>query len=278
MADRDEVELGERVGLGLRQENIENLDRPSPLSIITMRAIAAMMGPEYTVGCGFSEEAYCRDVLLAPAAEMARFEVFTQRHGDVVFTTRFRFVARLVTRFVRTLGYDYPIPLVPVTQEFEEVTKTPTGWACTCGETDCAHILPCAALKPCACSSAGDGTNPCPREDECHTNWLAKRSAAEGAYEKPEYNAAVCPDCGHDHYHDAQGRCMYPMGFGDEARVCGWHPDVMGPVPCESRVETPESLEAGRMCYEGRCPRCRGEGCQEQEGIVRKVIRRWRGL
>lgn len=43
-----------------------------------------------------------------------RFEVFTPRHGDVVFSTRFRFVARLVTRFVRTLEYDYPIPLVPV--------------------------------------------------------------------------------------------------------------------------------------------------------------------
>jgi hypothetical protein len=43
-----------------------------------------------------------------------RFEVFTPKHGDVVFTTRFRFVARLVTRFVRTLEYDYPIPFVPL--------------------------------------------------------------------------------------------------------------------------------------------------------------------
>lgn len=34
-----------------------------------------------------------------------RFEVFTQRHGDTVFTTRFRFVARVVTRFVRTLDW-----------------------------------------------------------------------------------------------------------------------------------------------------------------------------
>jgi hypothetical protein len=43
-----------------------------------------------------------------------RFEVFTPKHGDVVLTTRFRFVARVVTRFVRTLDYDYPIPFVPV--------------------------------------------------------------------------------------------------------------------------------------------------------------------
>lgn len=54
-----------------------------------------------------------------------RFEVFTQRHGDVVFTTRFRFVARLVTRFVRTLDYDYPIPLVPV--EATPAGRTATG-------------------------------------------------------------------------------------------------------------------------------------------------------
>jgi hypothetical protein len=105
------------------------------------------------------------------------FEVFTQRHGDVVFTTRFRFVARLVTRFVRTLEYDYPIPLVPVEQ---------IDW---------------------------DGV--------------------DGDEGEQEYDARICPDCGHDYYHDAQGRCMQPMGFGEEARVCGWHPDVMGPVSCE---------------------------------------------
>lgn len=175
-----------------------------------------------------------------------RFEVFTYRSGDTVFSTRFRSVARLVARYVRTLDclpagslrgtalaaglvppegmeatladthwawwpvgtekalgvtlcrycsspamlltdrfepvcashyYDCPIPLVPTEQAFETVTKTPTGWACTCGEANCPHILPWAALEPCACSSVGAGTNPCPREDECHANWLAKRAA-----------------------------------------------------------------------------------------------------
>ena len=34
-----------------------------------------------------------------------RFDVFTPRHGDVVLTTRWRWVARLVTRLVHTLDY-----------------------------------------------------------------------------------------------------------------------------------------------------------------------------
>lgn len=182
---------------------------------------------------------------------MTRFEVFTYRHGDTVFTTRFRFVARVAVRFVKTLDFlpdplpegmergtaaaarlcgctgTAPIPLAP--EAVETVTKTPKGWACTCGEADCPHILPWAAM--------------------------------EAATEEQEYDARICPDCGHDYHHDAQGRCTYPLS--DEARVCGWHPDVMCPVPCESRVETPEAFERGRECYEGRCPRCHGEGCAE---------------
>jgi hypothetical protein len=69
-----------------------------------------------------------------------RFEVFTLRHGDVVFTTRFRFVARLVTRFVRTLEYDYPIPLVPVEQDnFPDHSECPVQEFCECEacEHDC---------------------------------------------------------------------------------------------------------------------------------------------
>lgn len=75
-----------------------------------------------------------------------RFEVFTQRHGDTVFTTRFRFVARVVTRFVRTLEYDHPIPLVPVEQnglpdhqdEYEnEADRDPHFCECQMCEHDC---------------------------------------------------------------------------------------------------------------------------------------------
>lgn len=158
-----------------------------------------------------------------------RFEVFTQRHGDVVATTRFHFVARLVTRFIRTLEYDHPIPLLPVPQN---------------GLPDHSECSICGSLVGCSCSIPG---------------WINGQDEGTEPDEPEEYDASICPDCGHDYYHDAQGRCMYPL----EDRVCGWHPDVMGPVPCETRVETPESLEAGRMCYEGRCPRCRGEGCRE---------------
>jgi hypothetical protein len=154
---------------------------------------------------------------------VTRFAVFTYEHGDTVFTTRFRFVARVAVRFVRTLDFlpdplpegmergtaaaaglcgCTPIPPEPVPDDFETITETPKGWACTCGETDCPHILPWAALES-----------------------------------TEEHDPGTCHDCGHEYYHDALGRCMYPMGSGEEARVCGWHPDVMGPVPCLSRIE-----------------------------------------
>jgi hypothetical protein len=95
------------------------------------------------------------------------FEVFTQRHGDVVFTTRFRFVARVVTRFVRTLSYDYPIPLVPVPQK---------------GLPDHSECSVCGSLVGCSCSVPG---------------WINGWDGVEGDEDQePEF--CECEACEHD--------------------------------------------------------------------------------
>lgn len=199
-----------------------------------------------------------------------------------MFSTRFRFIARLATRLVRTLewlpaGSERGTALVAGlvapggmegTLDETRWTWWPTGSAfAAVGITTCRRCPKPAMLLT-------DQFEPlCARcwVRDCELDALAEeyknhRDADEhlgGPEPEDEYNTAICPDCGHDYYHDAQGRCMYPMGVGDESRVCGWHPNVMGPVACPTRVETRESLEAGRLCYAGRCSRCHGEGCPE---------------
>lgn len=194
-----------------------------------------------------------------------RYDVFTYHHGDTVFTTRFQFVARLAARFVRTLdclpegmerGTALAAGLVP--PEGMEATLDHTFWAWWPVGTEKAYgVTSCRFCESPAMLLTHQFEPVCASHYE----------------EQEEYNPATCPDCGHDYYHDALGRCMYPMDSGDEARVCGWHPDVLGPVPCETRVETPESLEAGRMCYAGRCSRCYGEGCPEYWAGFKKAER-----
>lgn len=75
-----------------------------------------------------------------PVMTRQRFEVFTPKHGDVVFTTRFHFVARLVTRFVKTLEYDHPIPLVPTPCELAPLLlfpDKPIYWCPDCAAGAC---------------------------------------------------------------------------------------------------------------------------------------------
>lgn len=106
------------------------------------------------------------------------FEVFTQRHGDVVFTTRFRFVARLVTRFVRTLDYDYPIPLVPVPCE---LGPEPLPWP----DNPIFWCPDCAA-----------GACPGLRIGRCYVEGCAHDCNQDGNENRPEF--CECEACEHD--------------------------------------------------------------------------------
>jgi hypothetical protein len=163
-----------------------------------------------------------------------RFEVFTQHHGVTVFTTRFEFVARLVTRYVKTLDW------AP-----EGMEAGVDGWQQWWPTEQGRKAVEAEAML----------TGP---SDEKYENHRDADEELGGPEPGDKYNPALCPDCGHDYLHDAQGHCLYPL----EDRVCGWHPD-QGPVACPTRVHTREVLEAGRMCYMGRCGRCYGEGCPE---------------
>jgi hypothetical protein len=177
-----------------------------------------------------------------------RFEIFTYRHGDTMFTTRFRFVARIVTRFVRTLdclpagtlrGTALAAGLVApegmeATLDNTTWTWWPVGTERALGITLCRFCeTPAVVLtdrfKPVCASHYGSPT-------------AADQDEEPEEYGDEDYNSVPCFDCGHDYLRDAQGRCLYLVGFGDETRVCGWHPDVMGPVACEShygeRVES----------------------------------------
>jgi hypothetical protein len=160
-----------------------------------------------------------------------RYEVFTYRSGDTVFSTRFRFVAQVVARFVGTLDYDHPIPLMPVPCELGPqplgFPDNPIFWCPDCQAGAC----PGLQIGQCYVEGCAHDCN----QDE-HEN------DPEGQ-EEHEYDARICPDCDHDYLHDELGRCLYPLSD----RVCGWHPDVVGPVPCGSRVETSASLNAIRI-------------------------------
>ena len=75
-----------------------------------------------------------------PTIPAGTIEVFTQRSGDTVFLTRSRFLARLVTRFVPTLGY------APIGEGWD-ISQIPAGWACTCGQANCPHIDPWTGMQ-----------------------------------------------------------------------------------------------------------------------------------
>jgi hypothetical protein len=111
-----------------------------------------------------------------------RFEVFTPRHGDTVFSTRFRFVARLAVRFVRTLEYDHPIPLVPVACELGPQPlpwpDNPIFWCPDCAAGTC----PGLQVGPCYVEGCAHDCNQDEYENE----------------EDRDPHFCECPACEHD--------------------------------------------------------------------------------